>query len=145
MTTDAERLGRQIEEARNARGWTQEDLHAAFIDAYGTKGAAVRTIQDWEAGVRSPKGKTLTRLRVLLGLPGDEGSAVAAWPERVQRVTNVLGDQLAGPSHDELRAWRHSFITRLLQESTERRHDWPDDVTVIAEIIGSYLTADMAE
>jgi transcriptional regulator with XRE-family HTH domain len=133
--TDAERLGRQIEEARNARGWTQKDLAAKL-----GRGGAERTIQDWEAGNRTPRDKMLTKVRLVLGLEGDEDETRAQWPTRVRHVVGVLGDQLAELSPEDLRKWRHAFIVGVMQQPPHvQRHDWPDDVEVIVDIMGVYL------
>lgn len=136
--TDAERLGRQLKKARDAKGWSQKDLEDAYTKRFGG-GAKERTIQSWEAGERMPRGRTLTNLRMILGLAGSEEEAREEWPERVHRVVDVISDQLGTLEAAQLKAWRHAIIAGLVAPSYEARGDWPDDVVTVAEILGQYL------
>jgi len=117
---------------------TQEELSAKL-----GRGGSVRAIQDWENNRRTPHPRTMERLRVILGLPGDESQTRGEWPARVQTVTQTLGDLLAQLPADELRRWRHEFIVRFVPPEKPRRVSvaWPDDAEVIVDLIGAYLVA----
>lgn len=98
--------GDMIREAREARGWTQEELAAQ-------SGVPKRTIQEIENGrVRKPQRANDLKLRQTLDLAGDPEQGRADLPPGVQRMADIVGAYLAALPEDEAVQWFADFLRR---------------------------------
>lgn len=94
----------RIREAREARGWTQEELAA-------NSGVPKRTIQEIENGrVRKPHRATDLKLRAALDIQGDAVKERSEWPEDVQKILDIVGAyMMAIPPADRIQ-WIVDFM-----------------------------------
>jgi transcriptional regulator with XRE-family HTH domain len=96
--------GDRIREAREARGWTQDDLAEH-------SGVPRRTIQEIEAGrVRKPQRATDLKLRQVLDLEGAPEEEHDAWPEDVQAIVDIVGAYLMTLAPAERIRWISDFM-----------------------------------
>lgn len=97
--------GDMIRTAREAHGWTQDDLKE-YADV------PKRTIQEIEAGrVKKPHRSTDLKLRQALELEGNADEERAEWPEDVAKMIDIVAATLlALPPGDRVQ-WFADFLT----------------------------------
>lgn len=130
----AEGLAGKIRAAREALGYTQVDLAAQL-----GRGGSVRAIQDWEAGISTPRPHMLVKVRSVLNMPGDEQETRAGWSSEAQVVVAALAEHLSGHEPDERAAFLRRVIEIVVQGQRPDATAWPDDVQVIADMLGAFL------
>lgn len=96
--------GDGIREAREARGWTQDELAAQ-------SGVPKRTIQEIENGrVAKPQRATDLKLRQALDIEGDAVRERAEWPEDVAAIVDIVGAYLMTLTPAERITWITEFV-----------------------------------
>jgi transcriptional regulator with XRE-family HTH domain len=98
--------GDSIRQAREARGWTQEELA-------GHSGVPKRTIQEIENGrVSKPQRATDLKLRQALDIEGDAVRERSEWPDDVAAIVDIVGAFLMTLTPAERIQWVADFVTR---------------------------------
>lgn len=93
-----------VREAREAHGWTQDELA-------GHSGVPKRTIQEIENGrVTKPQRATDLKLRQALDLEGNAERERSSWPEDVQAILDIVGATLMALTPAERIQWFSSFM-----------------------------------
>lgn len=96
--------GDKIREAREARGWTQDELATH-------SGVPKRTIQEIENGrVARPQRATDLKLRSTLDLEGDPVRERSEWPEDVAAIVDIVGAYLMTLTPAERITWLAEFM-----------------------------------
>lgn len=96
--------GDMIRAAREAHGWTQDELAQH-------SGVPKRTIQEIENGrVVKPQRATDLKLRQTLDIEGTPGKERAEWPEDVQTIVDIVGATLNAISPAERIQWFAEFM-----------------------------------
>lgn len=96
--------GDMIREAREARGWTQDELA-------DHSGVPKRTIQEIENGrVRKPQRATDLKLRQSLEIEGDAVRERSEWPEDVAAIVDIVGAFLMTLTPAERIQWISDFV-----------------------------------
>lgn len=104
--------GDSIRAAREARGWTQDELA-------GHSGVPKRTIQEIENGrVSKPQRATDLKLRQVLDIEGNPEKERAEWPEDVQAIVDIVGATLMAISPAERIQWFRDFMRSDVVGST---------------------------
>lgn len=92
-------FGDTIREAREARGWTQDELAQ-------NSGVPKRTVQEIENGrVKRPQRATDLKLRQALDLEGNAERERSEWPEDVAAMVDIVGAMLMALSPPERIRW----------------------------------------
>lgn len=101
-----QQYGDTIRDAREAHGWTQDELA-------DHSGVPKRTIQEIENGrVKKPQRATDLKLRQTLGIEGNAAKERAEWPEDVQMIIDIVGATLTALSPAERIQWFADFMRR---------------------------------
>lgn len=96
--------GQKIAQAREARGWTQQELA-------DHSGVPKRTIQEIEGGrVSKPQRATDLKLRQSLEIEGDADQERTDWPADVAAITDIVGAYMLTLSPGERIQWVADFV-----------------------------------
>ena len=135
MSDDETPIGEQIRDAREARGWSQFDLAERV-------GASERTIWSIENEGHMARPRTMVRILAELGIAGTEENTRGRWPTHVRVITAAVADLLTSLPEHERREWASDLTMRVINDDARMagRSDWPDDVQLIADMLGAYLT-----
>jgi transcriptional regulator with XRE-family HTH domain len=96
--------GDMVRGAREALGWTQEELA-------GHSGVPKRTVQEIENGrVKKPQRATDLKLRQALGIEGDPVRERSEWPEDVATIVDIVGAYLMTLTPAERITWIADFM-----------------------------------
>ena len=77
-----------------------------------------------------------------LGIAGVEDNTRVRWPTHVRVITAAVADLLTSLPEAERREWASDLTMRVINDDARMagRSDWPDDVQLIADMLGAYLT-----
>ena len=104
--------GDMIRAAREAHGWTQEELAAAAD-------VPKRTIQEIENGrVKKPQRGNDLRLRQALHIEGDPLRERSEWPDDVAAIVDIVGAYMLTLTPAERVKWIADFVRGESQPST---------------------------
>lgn len=93
-----------IRQAREAHGWTQDELAAH-------SGVPKRTIQEIENGrVKRPQRGNDLKLRQALDIEGDAVRERSEWPEDVAAIVDIVGAYLMTLTPAERIKWISDFV-----------------------------------
>lgn len=96
--------GDRIRNAREERGWTQDELATR-------SGVPKRTIQEIENGrVMKPQRATDLKLRQALDMEGDAARERSEWPEDVAAIVDIVGAYLMTLTPAERITWISDFV-----------------------------------
>lgn len=100
--------GDKIRGAREATGWTQDELAAH-------SGVPKRTIQEIENGrVKKPQRATDLKLRAALDIEGDPVRERSEWPDDVATIVDIVGAYMMTLSPSERIRWVSEFTRHTL-------------------------------
>ena len=105
--------GDTIRAAREAHGWTQDELAAE-------SGVPKRTIQEIENGrVHKPQRSTDLKLRQALDIEGDAPRERSEWPDDVAAIVDIVGAYMMTLTPAERVQWIAAFVRGESQPSVK--------------------------
>lgn len=109
---DAQRIAKEIRDARRERGWTQPELAEAA-------GVSLRMIQDAEGGHRRPQAAKLDAIRRALGLDANPVDTWAAWDGYTRASADLIGGVMHTFTPDERRELHFALVDWVIQKREE--------------------------